>query len=266
MPEHDDRPDDRPEPGPERGPVAGPPDPASGRARLRSALLGPTRRQLVVGLLLALLGFAVVTQVRDNQVDDSYAGLRQQDLIDVLSGLSGARQRAEAERARLERLRDDLQSDTSRRQAAVQQAETEADTLAILAGLVPVTGSGVRIVISEETGRVRLGSLLDVVQELRTVGAEAIAVNGEVRVVAQTSFEEVEGGFLIDGEVLEPPYVIDVIGQPELLSEAISFIDGPARAIRRDGGEVTVDELSSLDIEAVREPVTPEVAEADPDE
>ncbi|GAA4692687.1 DUF881 domain-containing protein [Nocardioides nanhaiensis] len=266
MPEHAPEQEPEQEPEPVAGPTAGPPDPASGRARLRHALLAPTQRQVVVALLLALLGFAVVTQVRDNQVDDSYAGLRQQDLIDVLSGLSGARQRAEAERTRLERLRDDLQSDTSRRQAALQQAETEADALAILGGLVPVTGSGVRIVISEETGRVRLGSLLDVVQELRTVGAEAIAVNGEVRVVAQTSFEEVEGGFLIDGEVLEPPYVIDVIGEPALLSEAISFIDGPARAIRRDGGEVTVEELSSLDIEAVREPVTPEFAEEVPGE
>ena len=258
-------PEPTPPAGPDPGPDAGP-DPAGGRERLRRALVRPARSQLVVALLLALLGFAVVTQVRDNEVDDSYAGLRQQDLIDVLSGLSGARQRAEAERERLARLRDDLQSDTSRRQAAVDQAETEADTLAILGGLVPVTGSGVRIVISEETGRVRLGSLLDVVQELRTVGAEAIAVNGEVRVVAQTSFEEIEDGFLVDGQVVEPPYVIDVIGQPDLLAEAISFIDGPARAIRRDGGEVEVEELSSLDIEAVREPVAPEFAEAGPGE
>ena len=48
-------------------------------------------------MLLALVGFAAVTQVRSNQVDDTYAGLREQDLIDILNGLAGTSQRAEAE-------------------------------------------------------------------------------------------------------------------------------------------------------------------------
>ena len=58
-----------------------------------------------MGLLLALVGFAGVTQVRANDVDDDYASLREGDLIDVLDGLAGARQRAEAERDRLEEAR-----------------------------------------------------------------------------------------------------------------------------------------------------------------
>ena len=229
-----------------------------------TALLRPQKRQVVVALLLAVVGFAGITQVRANQVEDSYAGLREQDLIDVLNGLSGARQRAEAERARLQETRDDLRSSSSRRQAAITQAETEADTLAILAGQVPVTGSGIRVTITEETGTVKLGSMLDLVQELRTVGAEAMQVNGEVRVVAQTSFEDAPGGFLVDGTLLTAPYVIDVIGEPGLLSGAISFIDGPRRAVERDGGSIEVQELSSLDIESVRRPAVPDFSEADP--
>ncbi len=110
----------------------------------------------------------------------------------------------------------------------------------------------------------RLGSLLDVVQELRTVGAEAMQVNGEVRVVAQTSFEDADGGFLVDGTLVSAPYVVDVIGEPGLLSGAISFIDGPRRAVEKDGGAIEVQELSSLDIEAVRRPGAPDFAEADP--
>ena len=51
----------------------------SGRGRLVHALLHPGRRQVVVAVLLALVGFAGVTQVRSNEVDDTYAGLRQQD-------------------------------------------------------------------------------------------------------------------------------------------------------------------------------------------
>ena len=234
-----------------------------GRKRLVHSLFRPTRRQVIVGLLLALLGFAGVTQVRANQVDDSYSGLREQDLIDVLDGLAGARQRAEVERDRLAETRDDLSSTTNRTQAAIEQATNEVDTLSILAGLVPVTGSGIRVTITEVDGQVSLSSLLDVVQELRTVGAEAIQINGEVRVVAQTAFEDATGGFLVDDQLMSPPYVIDVIGEPNVLAGAMTFIDGPKRQITDDGGDIVVDELSSLDIEAVKRPVQPEYAEPD---
>ena len=240
-----------------------------GRDRLFRSLFKPTRRQITVGLLLALVGFAGVTQVRANEVDDSdYASLREQDLIDVLDGLAGARQRAEAERDRLEETRADLSSTTSRRQAAIDQAETEADTLSILAGLVPVTGSGIRITI-DRGGRTRSSSssMLDV---------DPGAAHGRRRghpdqrrrcgVVAQTSFEDVAGGFLVDGELMSPPYVIDVIGEPNVLSEAITFIEGPKAQIERDGGTLEVDQQSSLDIEAVRRPVQPEYAEPDLDQ
>ena len=247
---------------PERAEPAAPVEQGgSGRQRLFAALRRPSRRQLVVAVLLGMVGYAGVVQVQAAEVDDSYSTLREQDLIDVLNGLAGARQRAESQLADLERTRDQLQSATSRRRAALDQAQQQADTLSVLAGLVPVTGPGIRVTITETTGSVEIDSLLDSVQELRTVGAEAIAFNGEVRVVAQSAFEDGEGGILVDGTLLEPPYVIDVIGDPEVLAGAISFADGPRLKLEQDGAEVEVDQLPSLDITAVRKPVQPEFAE-----
>lgn len=232
-----------------------------GRSRLIKALVKPARTQIVVALILALVGFAGVTQVRANEVDDSFAGVRQQDLIDILNGLAGTTQRAERELARLEQTRDDLQSDSSRRQAALDQAENEATTLSILAGLVPVTGPGIRVTIKEVTGQITISTLLDVVQETRTFGAEAIQFNGEVRVVAQTSFEDVGDAIEVDGVRLTAPYVIDIIGEPAGLEGAINFSQGPRAQVRDDGGELEVQTLTSLDIEAIRQPVPPEYAE-----
>jgi uncharacterized protein YlxW (UPF0749 family) len=234
------------------------------RQRVRSALLKPSRSQVVVSVLLALLGFAAVTQVRVNQTDDSYAGLREQDLIDVLTALAGTRQRAEEEIDSLEQVRDELQSDTTRRRAALEQAQEELDELSVLAGTVPVTGPGIRVTISEEEGTVELASLLDTVQELRTADAEAIQVNGEVRVVAQTAFAPAEGGFLVDGRLVEAPYVIDVIGEPNVLAQAMEFALGPTAQLEEDGADVDVEQLPSLDIEAVVQPRDPEHANPAP--
>jgi uncharacterized protein YlxW (UPF0749 family) len=240
------------------------PDPdelQTGRRRLVQALRRPGRSQVVVAVLLALVGFAGITQVRSNEVDDSYAGLREQDLIDILNGLAGTSQRAEAEIRRLESARDELLSDTSKREAALEQAQSEANILSILAGLVPVTGPGVRITISEISGDVGLGAMLDTVQELRSVGAEAMQINGQVRIVADTAFEDAEGGFLVDGSFVKPPYTIDAIGEPSSLTGALEFINGPKKQVEDDGGVLEVDELPSLDIVTVVDPTRPEIAE-----
>lgn len=233
------------------------------RERLLSGLLRPSRSQLVVGVLLAVLGFAAVTQVRLTETDDTYSGLREQELIDILSALAGTRQRAEDQIEELEQVRDDLRDDTSAREAALEQAQEDVDELNILAGLVPVTGPGIRLTIVEETGRVSLSSLLDTVQELRTVGAEAMQLNGIVRIVAQTSFEETEGGFVVDGELVEAPYTLDVIGEPSVLASSLKFLLGPRAQLQEDGASLQVDELSSIDIEAVAEREDPDFSDPD---
>ncbi|WP_232678599.1 DUF881 domain-containing protein [Nocardioides sp. R-C-SC26] len=233
----------------------------SGRSRLGQALLRPSRTQTVVGVLLAVLGFAFVVQVQATRDDSTYSSLREQDLIDVLNGLAGTTQRTQTEIDQLTETRSDLRSESSRREAALNQAQQEVDSLNVLAGLVPVTGPGVRVTITEVTGTVRIGSMLDLIQELRTVGAEAIQINGTVRVVAQTSFELGVGGLVVDGTLVEPPYVVDAIGVANTLRGAVLFPLGPRQQIRRDGGDIAVDVLTSLDIDAVRQPVVPEFAQ-----
>lgn len=249
-------------------PEAGPPDRAAeastGRQRLLSALVRPSRGQLIVAVLLAVLGFAAVTQVRFTEVDNTYGSLREQDLINVLNGLAGTSQRTEAQIARLQRARDDLLSETGAREAALAQAQEQADMLSILAGLVPVTGPGIRLTVTEESGTVEVQSLVDTFQELRTAGAEAIQVNGQVRVVANTAVEDAPGGLLVGGQLVTSPYVIDVIGEPQTLSRSgVDFPGGPRALFEDDGASITVDELTSLDIESVVKPAEPEYAQPD---
>jgi len=234
-----------------------------GRSRLWRAFSRPTRGQVVVGVLVALVGFAGVTQVRSNQVDDTYAGLRQQDLIDILNGLAGNTQRAADEIQRLESTRDELQSDTSARKAALEQARKQVQVLGILAGTVPVRGPGVTITITEASGQVRVGPFIDMVQALRSAGAEAMQINHEVRVIAQTSFETATGGVLVDGRLLRPPFTVDVIGPPDSLVDALRFPDGPQDQFAEDdAAELTFEAVTSVDVETVRARVEADVAQS----
>lgn len=235
-------------------------DPA--RDPLRRAFSRPSRRQVVVAVLLAVLGFAFVVQVRDTDANDTYAGVRESDLIQVLNGLTGTAERARREVERLETRRDELQDENSARAAALDEAEQRLRTLNIIAGLVPVSGPGLRVTITESTTRVSVGSLLDTVQELRTAGAEAMEFNDEIRLGADSSFENAVGGIELDDELLESPYTLDVIGDPHILRTALTFSTGPVETLESlDGASVTIEDLESVEIASVREAPRPEYAE-----
>ena len=258
-------PDHTPAPrhGSKRDPDVRPPgedDP--GRDRLLAALMRPSRRQAVVAVLLAVLGFAFVVQVRDTAANDTYAGLRESELIQVLDGLTGTAERARREVDRLEARRDELQDESQARSAALAEAQQRVRTLNIIAGLVPVSGPGLRVTITETTSQVSVGSLLDTVQELRTAGAEAMELNDSIRLGADSSFEDAVGGIELDDQLLESPYVLDVIGDPHILRTALTFSTGPVETLETlDGAKVTIEELESVEITSVREAPRPEYAE-----
>ncbi|MDT9592395.1 DUF881 domain-containing protein [Nocardioides zeae] len=235
----------------------------TGRARLRDAMLRPSRSQVIVAVLLAVVGFAGIVQVRTTAEDDTYSGYREQDLIDLLAGIAGTTQRAEDEIARLEQARDDLRSTTTARTTALEEARRQARALEVLAGTVPVTGPGIRVTIEEDEGEVDAADVVDMVQELRVASAEAIEINDSVRLVASSWIDSAGGGdLLVDGVVLSPPFVVEVIGQPATLAGAMSFPEGPTTQLTKDeAATVQVDELESIEVTAVRDPDAPSFAE-----
>jgi uncharacterized protein YlxW (UPF0749 family) len=235
----------------------------SGRDALLAALRSrPGRAQVLVGLLLFAVGFAAATQVRSNEQDDEYGGLRQSDLIRVFDGLAGSQQRAENEIDRLTGTKEDLQSSTSQRRAALELAQQEEAVLSILAGTAQATGPGIRITITDTAGAVTADIILDLVQELRASGAEAMEFNDRVRVIAQTAVEQADGGISLDGVLVESPYVIDVIGEPTTLEGSLDFPDGPIEQVDDAGGSLVAEQLDEVLVLSVVELDQPDFAEA----
>ncbi len=231
-----------------------PPARRTGRQRLRDAALGrPTRGHVLIGLLLAGVGFAAMVQVQSNERDDEYAGLRQDDLIRVFDGISASTQRAEREIERLRGTLEQLRSNTSQRQAALDQARQDQAVYGILAGVLGAEGPGIRITIEDPAGEVRASALLDTVQELRAAGAEAIEFNDAIRFIAQSSVGESAQGITVDGELLTAPYVIDVIGEPTTLADALVFPGGPKERVEEVGGTLVHEQPDLVVVESTVE-------------
>jgi uncharacterized protein YlxW (UPF0749 family) len=234
----------------------------TGGQRLAAALHTRwSRGQAVVGVLLAVLGFAAVVQVRANDADETFVGAREGDLIALINSLALATDRAEEDIAELRSTRDSLRDDAESTATAVEVARERAETLGILAGTLPAEGPGIRVTVSAEAGELGTEQLLNGLQELRNAGAEAVEINDEVRVVAQSGLTESDDGRLaVDGTALAPPYVLDVIGDPHTLQTALEFDGGFIEEVEELAGNVTVEQLDTVEVAATRRPDAPRFA------
>ncbi|MBU4335235.1 MAG: DUF881 domain-containing protein [Actinobacteria bacterium] len=244
------------QPLPPEGPVRAPVDGAAAWRRLLRP--SSTRSQLIIGALCALLGFGVVAQVHQTS-EANLSGLTQDELVRILDEATDRADALSVEAADLQRELAELESGSDTREAALAAAERNAAAQGILTGRLPAEGPGVKVVVSDPDGQVRPLTLLNLLEELRNAGAEAVSLNGH-RVVASSSFTGSAGEVMLDGQVLEAPFVWYAIGDPDTIDTALGIPGGADAAVRRDGGRATVTKLNALTITDVIEAATPQYA------
>ncbi|WP_250035073.1 DUF881 domain-containing protein [Paractinoplanes maris] len=212
---------------------------------------------LLILVLLALFGFTLVVQLRNNDGADGLASARQEDLVRILSDLEARDSRLQSEISALETSQRQLTSGVAGRQAALAEAEKRADELGLLAGTVAGRGPGLRIVING----VKASAILNTVQELRGAGGEVMQIAGAenkaVRIVASSYFVDAEGGgVIVDGQRLTGPYTMTVIGVPQVMQTALQIPGGVVASVNSGGGSVTLEQRTLVEVTAVRDATT----------
>jgi uncharacterized protein YlxW (UPF0749 family) len=213
----------------------------------------------VIGVLTLLLGFAIAVQVHANSSGDALSGLREEDLIGILDNQNARAERLRQQLAQLQQNLGQLRDSGNKAAAARAQAAEQSRALGILLGTLPATGPGVSVSVSDPQGKLTGEDLLDVVEELRGAGAEAIQV-GRVRVTTTTSFTGSGGSLDVDGTAMTAPYTVRAIGDPKTLNTALNIPGGVAAAVRAAGGALRVSEHSKVTINVIRRLPKPKYA------
>jgi uncharacterized protein YlxW (UPF0749 family) len=217
------------------------------------------RAGVLIGVLVALLGFAIAVQVRSNSSSDNLSSAREEDLIRILDDQNVQATRLRQQIADLQRTVTQLQAGGDRNSVALQQAEQQLAALGVLLGTLPATGPGVVVTVTDPARKLQPEDLLDIVQELRGAGAEAIQFGG-VRVGVSTSFTAAPDGVQVDDTVEQPPYVVRAIGDPKTLDTALNIPGGVAATARAAGGDAEVAEMPRVTITALRQLPNPKYA------
>jgi uncharacterized protein YlxW (UPF0749 family) len=239
-------------------PVQPPGPPGAWHTLMRALRPRATRAQVLTAVLCGLLGFAVVAQVRLTH-DTGLSTLRQSDLVGILDQATRQADELQREAATLDQTRQELESGSNSRQAALDAATRSAATQGILTGRLPAQGPGIVVTLTESGGAIRALTLLNFLEELRNSGAEAVQLNDQ-RLTASSYFvasADGGGGVVVDGTTLHAPYEWTVIGDADVMATALDIPGGALASVRNDGGRGSVLRQDLVSVTATRSVPTP---------
>lgn len=215
-----------------------------------------------IGIVCLLMAFLVTMQIKSviyNHATKNEESLRVEDL---LKQLNDERTKNDNMSEIITSLKSDLQSFKDEAAENSEYSKTiinQLEKAEILAGLVEVEGSGVTITVKDSTLKNTIGDasayvihdsdLLMIINELCDAGAEAISLNGE-RIVSTTEIRCAGSTVSVNNSRYAQPFVINAIGDPVNLENALLMRDGVYDTLTTWGLEINIKKVGKVVVPA----------------
>lgn len=196
-----------------------------------------TRGGIILFIVTVFLGFLLTKQIdakiRVDKVNNpkNISDIAAQ-VVQVINGNSRLRQ----DLAQLNIQKAILLNDSTSKSASDEAVTKEINQLKVITGQTDISGPGVEI---RFTSALQLTDIVDLVNSLRNVGAEAIMINDN-RIIANTAFYENMG---------RAPVMIKAIGDKKVLADSLERSGGIISQVNA-GGKVT--QKDKIDIAKVK--------------
>jgi len=209
-----------------------------------------------LALALVLVGFLLVAQWRGtSNATADLESRTDQELALVIRELAVGNEALQSESLRLEMSLARAEQDERGRAELLEAAREQLRDTRTMAGLEMARGPGV-VVRLDDPRRVLLAQdIVALFHELRSAGAEAIAV-GELRVDALSGVTDSPEGIRIDGSVIGRSIEITVIGNSADLEQAL-LLPGGIRSTLTAYPGVTMNVLANAELDVPAAPPRP---------
>jgi uncharacterized protein YlxW (UPF0749 family) len=198
--------------------------------------MGRGRGRLAFGLVLFVLGFLVVVQLRSQTQDQGLSQLSVQDLTELVANVTTRNNQLREEIQTLQQQQQAVASAVQRGDSSTSEMRTDLAHVLAWSGALGVTGAGVQVIVA---GDLPAPAVEQLINELSNAGAEAISVDG-VRVVPGVVVTGDPGSLTVHGTSLNSPLVLRAVGQPETLAGSLSRAGGLIAQLTSQFPSVTV--------------------------
>lgn len=137
----------------------------------------------------------------------------------------------------------------------------EAKDLRLLLGVIPAAGPGVKVTLKDAEYDpveqnpndyiVHESHIFRVINELRIAGAQGLAINGQ-RITANSYIKCTGPVITVDGRTFPAPFIIEAIGDANVLSSALYLKGGVIDGLVRDNIVVTTELSKDIRLSALR--------------
>lgn len=124
----------------------------------------------------------------------------------------------------------------------------ELESIELLAGKTDVTGEGLIITLEDnDDQQVTASTLLNLVNELKYAGAEAISIN-ENRIINISDIVDVNYVIQIEGKKLSSPYTVKCIGNQDYLESTLNTKNGYMQTYIDSGITIKMERSNNVKI------------------
>ncbi|MBE6916244.1 MAG: DUF881 domain-containing protein [Ruminococcaceae bacterium] len=227
--------------------------------------LGNNKGKIALIATCALLGFLLMLQfrsVRINQADITSQPARIEQLLERVTEM-------ETRNAQLSDQLEQAKSDIEKMRNAASESGGIVQTMAeqlrraeVLSGEATVKGPGLVVTLSDSQSAgsattnenafvVHDSDLLNVINELRSAGAEALSLNGE-RILATSEIRCAGNTVSVNNTRYAAPFVIRAIGDSDAMERALMMRSGIVDELERFLIEITIEKSENLVIEGAK--------------
>lgn len=200
-------------------------------------------RNIAMTVVCIILGVMISLQYKSVNYNQSMASYENMRLDELKNELILLQNQKSSLQERLEELEAENQTYAKVKAGdseAAQQIQNSLKKARIFAGLETVKGAGLVVTLDNyATIKVQDYDILNIVNELRASGAQAISVNDE-RIVAMTEIREAGKYVMINGKQFKAPFVIKAIADPDNLEHSLTMIGGVVELLKEDLLNVTL--------------------------
>ncbi|HEX2947306.1 MAG TPA: DUF881 domain-containing protein [Clostridia bacterium] len=206
-------------------------------------------RNVAMMLVCVILGIMLSLQYKSVNYNQSLASFENKRLDELKDDLITLQNQKNSLQERLQELEQENQTYAKVKAGdseAAQQIQNNLSKARIFAGLETVKGKGI-VINLDNNGLVLVKDydILNLVNELRASGAQAISVNDE-RIVAMTEIREAGQYIVINGKQMNAPFVIKAIADPDELERSLSLMGGVVEGLQEDMLNVSIKKADEI--------------------
>ena len=227
------------------------------------------KSKIVVAITIGLMSFMMIyiMMVQINIVNE-YDGeeieiMREAELKTTLAAYKEKYEEANNELIDTKAKIEEYKKDEKTEEDTIKLLEEEVEEANMLLGKTDVKGQGIIITLDngEEEGieltSISTEDLVELINELKLAGAEAISIN-EKRIIATSDIAEV--GYsairLINNERTTAPYTIKAIGDIKYIQSALNIKGGYVDSALAYGHKIKIETQENMTIEKYKKDIT----------